>query len=267
MQVWVESGGKALSTSSSRLSSEILSTLMPERSLATLATAGGGCAGAPGSSSSLLRRLMSRMIFFSPLEKERGVVGSSTTSSSSTLIRPLALPRPLALLPPLCHFEMRLKSSERPEEAFRFQECGGGGSVAAAICGGAAAICSGAAAICERTTTTGEKRLSPSEARNSALQRGSATLSRDLGILRESGERDDNAPTYSRIWGNSSRICLPCRPCVPDALGPRCTSALRRQCAHEGPQRAEATARGGKEEGLGQAQGSEASRGGAGVEA
>ena len=89
---------------------------------------------------------MSRMIFFSPLEKERGVVGSSTTSSSSTLIRPLALLRPLALPP--CHFERRLKSSERPEEAFRFQECGGGGSVA--ICGGAAAICSGAAAICER---------------------------------------------------------------------------------------------------------------------
>ena len=88
---------------------------------------------------------MSRMIFFSPLEKERGDVGSSTTSSSSpsTLIRPLALLRPLP-----CHFERRLKSSERPEEAFRFQECGGGGSVA--ICGGAAAICSGAAAICER---------------------------------------------------------------------------------------------------------------------
>ena len=186
MQVWVESGGKALSTSSSRLSSERLSMLMPERSLATLATAGGGCAGAPGSSSSLLRRLMSRMIFFSPLEKERGVVGSSTTSSSSTLIRPLALPRPLELLP--CHFERRLKSSERPEEAFRFQECGGGGSVAAAICGGAAAICSGAAAICERSQAkTGERgcrRLSH-EARNSTLQRGSATLSREFRILCE----------------------------------------------------------------------------------
>ena len=189
--------------------------LMLERSLATLATAGGGCAGAPGSSSSLRRRPMSRMIFFSPLEKERGVVGSSTTSSSSTLIRPLALPRPLALLPPLCHCERRLKTSERPEEAFRFQECGGGGSVApaAAICGGAAAICSGAAAICERSRRREAVAAASLEARNSTLQRGSATLSRDFRILCEPPAAAAERDTAICEAGRPRVASLPCRPC------------------------------------------------------
>lgn len=84
---------------------------------------------------------MSRMIFRSPIEKERGDAGSSTSSSSSA-----------TLLLPLCHFERRLRISERPEEAFRFTECGGSVTPAAAICWGAAANCERSQATTVRNT-------------------------------------------------------------------------------------------------------------------
>ena len=135
-----EPGVKALSTSSSRLSSAKSWTSMPEHWLSE-ATARGGCAGASpasagascGRSSPLLcggslpllvrplddDRPMMRRTFCSRVENERGVSASSASSSSSSS---LFHPR-----------ERRLSSDERVDEALRFREFGGGGSGATSV--------------------------------------------------------------------------------------------------------------------------------------
>jgi hypothetical protein len=102
-----------LSTSLSRLSSEISPKWMPGE-----ATASGGCAGAPGSLLELSLRPMIRTTFRSRLAK--GATLSRPLSSSS---------EPRLLVLHLCesrllHCERRLRSSERVEEALRFTKDG-----------------------------------------------------------------------------------------------------------------------------------------------